>query len=241
MSMFADVAERIQSAKYQIALTGAGISKESNVPTFRGEDGLWRNYNAMDLATPSAFSRNPGLVWEWYSWRQGLISTCNPNLAHIILSEWERNGLIKTVITQNVDGLHHKAGSMRVLEVHGDLWAVKCINCDYKSRLSKPADGILECPECGQALRPDVVWFGESLDPSVMNEVYSELSKSDLCLIVGTSGIVQPAASFPLVVKQNNGILIEINVERTPLTSFVDVHLEGKAGEILPAIDSYLD
>ena len=241
MTVFEMVVDKIESANHLIALSGAGISRESNVPTFRGEDGLWKNYNAMELATPSAFLRNPELVWEWYSWRQSLISNCNPNPAHLILSKWEREGLLKTLITQNVDGLHHRAGSQRVLEVHGDIWSVKCTNCDYRSRLSKPAEGIPKCPECGQILRPDVVWFGEALHTDIMNEVYSELANSDTCLIVGTSGIVQPAASFPLVVKQNSGILIEINVEETPLSNYVDFHLDGKAGELLPLLDSIMN
>jgi len=231
------VAEVIETADYMIALTGAGISRESNVPTFRGADGLWRNYDAMELATPDAFRRNPALVWEWYSWRQGLIAECNPNPGHLTLSKWEESGLLKTLITQNVDGLHIRAGSKNVLEVHGDLWALKCTSCNYNSRLMAPARGIPLCPECGSNLRPDVVWFGESLDRDVISQVYNELEQADVCIVIGTSALVQPAASFPLVVKQRGGFLIEINIEQTPLTSIADYHLSGKSGEVLPLLD----
>jgi NAD-dependent deacetylase len=235
-----DAASIIENSKYMVALTGAGISKESNVPTFRGKDGLWKNYDPMQLATPSAFESNPELVWEWYSWRQNLISNSNPNPAHTTLAKWEKSGLLKTLITQNVDGLHRRAGSERILEVHGDLWKLKCEVCYHRDRLSSPANGIPTCPECDSNLRPDVVWFGENLDASVILQVYEELEKADVCLVIGTSALVQPAASFPVVVKQRQGILIEVNVEMTPLTAIADIHLYGKAGEILPKLDELL-
>jgi NAD-dependent deacetylase len=235
-----EAARTIMDADYFVALTGAGISKESDVPTFRGEDGLWRNYDAMELATPSAFARNPSLVWEWYAWRQGLISECEPNPAHNTLASWEERGILKTLITQNVDGLHIRAGSINVHEVHGDLWALKCISCDYRGRLDKPASGIPSCPQCNNHLRPDVVWFGETLDPVIIGQVYTELERADLCIVIGTSALVQPSASFPLVVKQIGGGVIEVNVEKTMLTGVVDFHLSGKAGKILPKLDELL-
>ena len=233
-------AEVIRNSRYLIALTGAGISKESNVPTFRDADGLWRNHDAMELATPDAFRRNPTLVWEWYTWRQGLIAECNPNPGHLTLAKWERENLLKSLLTQNVDGLHIRAGSKNVWEVHGDLWALKCVVCDYKGRLEAPAVGIPLCPECSNSLRPDVVWFGESLDRDVISNVYSELEQADVCLVIGTSALVQPAASFPLIVQQRGGFIIEVNVERTPLTSAADYHLSGKSGEVLPELDEIL-
>ncbi|OLS29537.1 MAG: NAD-dependent protein deacylase 1, partial [Candidatus Thorarchaeota archaeon AB_25] len=235
-----NAANAIKTANYFVALTGAGISKESNIPTFRGEDGLWRNYDAMELATPSAFARSPSLVWEWYTWRQGLIGDCEPNPAHNTLADWEERGILKTLITQNVDGLHIRAGSVNVHEVHGDLWALKCSSCDYRGRLEKPAIGIPSCPECNSNLRPDVVWFGESLDPIIMRQVYTELERADACIVIGTSALVQPAASFPLIVKQRGGKIIEVNVEQTMLTGVVDFHITGKAGEVLPALDDLL-
>lgn len=235
-----DATDFVSNAKYLIALTGSGISKESNIPTFRGKDGLWRHYDVTQLATPRAFTKDPKLVWEWYGWRQELIGRSQPNPGHTILAKWEQIGLLKGLITQNVDGLHRRAGSKKVLEVHGDLWVTKCTSCSYYGRLDAPAESIPMCPECGGHLRPNVVWFGESLDPLVMREVYAELEKADVCLVIGTSAIVQPAGSFPIIVKQRKGTLIEVNVEHTPLTPIVDVHLHGKAGEVLPLIDSLL-
>lgn len=233
-------AEHIQNSKYMIALTGAGISKESNVPTFRGADGLWRNYDAMELATPDAFRHNPTLVWDWYTWRQGLIADCDPNPGHFTLAKWERENLLKCVITQNVDGLHRRAGAKNIMEIHGNLWGLKCLGCDYKGLLDAPAVGVPLCPECRNTLRPDVVWFGESLDRDVISDAYSELAKADVCLVIGTSALVQPAASFPLIVKQSGGLIIEVNVELTPLTSAVDYHLSGKSGEVLSELDELL-
>jgi NAD-dependent deacetylase len=237
---FAPVLDTISNADYLIALTGAGISRESNIPTFRGVDGLWRNYDAMQLATPDAFKQNPTLVWEWYSWRQGLIADCSPNPGHHILTKWEQEGMLKTLVTQNVDGLHIRAGSKNVLEVHGDLWALKCVSCNHSDRLESPADGIPKCPLCGSHLRPDVVWFGESLDREVISNVYAELERADVCLVIGTSALVQPAASFPMIVKERHGSIIEINIETTPLTSAADYHISGKSGVVLPELDRLL-
>lgn len=235
-----DAARIISEAEYLVALTGAGVSRESNVPTFRGVDGFWRNYDPMELATPQAFARNPKLVWEWYAWRQGLIAECEPNPAHTTIADWELNGILKHLITQNVDGLHRRAGSEKVLEVHGDLWATRCTSCNYHGFLESPADGIPLCPECNNMLRPDVVWFGESLNSRIMSKVHEELASADVCLVIGTSALVQPAASFPLVVKHLGGKIIEFNVERTPLTPAADVHISGKVGETLPEIDKLL-
>ncbi len=234
-------AKIISDAKHLVALTGAGISKESNVPTFRGKDGLWRKYNVMDLATSSAFARNPKLVWEWYSWRQDLIARCNPNPAHHTLAKWEQEGVLKSLISQNVDGLHRRAGSTKVLEVHGNLWAIKCTACSHFERLSSPAQDIPKCPSCGAHMRPDVVWFGERLDPIVMQQVREELARAETIIVIGTSAIVYPAASFPFIVKHHGGRILEINIGQTPLTRSVDVHLKGKAGEILPKLDSLIN
>jgi NAD-dependent deacetylase len=239
-SRIGDAVDLLANSSYVVALSGAGISKESNVPTFRGADGLWRKYNVMDLATPQAFSRDPKIVWEWYSWRQNLIASCLPNPAHHTLAKWEQKGLLQALITQNVDGLHRRGGSNKVLEVHGDIWATKCTSCDHRSRLLEPAVGLPRCPVCCSLLRPDVVWFGESLDAAVVQSVYNHLERADLCVVIGTSALVQPAASFPLVVKDNSGRIIEVNLEETPLTPVVDVHLSGKAGELLPLLDKAL-
>ncbi|MFX0078200.1 MAG: NAD-dependent protein deacylase [Candidatus Hermodarchaeota archaeon] len=241
MNLLPTATSYIRNANHLIALTGAGISKESNVPTFRGKDGLWGQYNAMDLATPQALAQNPKLVWEWYTWRQDLISKCQPNPAHFTLAEWEKRGILKAVITQNVDGLHRQAGSGKVLEVHGDIWRVKCTACSYRTRLSKPAIGIPTCPDCGANLRPDVVWFGEGLPSTIMDEVFSHLERADAIIVIGTSALIQPSASFPLIVKRHGGAILEVNIEATPLTPIADIHLNGKAGRILSQLDIILE
>ncbi|MFW9985786.1 MAG: NAD-dependent deacetylase [Candidatus Odinarchaeota archaeon] len=240
MNRLSQSVEIIQNTDHLIALTGAGISKESNVPTFRGKDGLWRQYNAMDLATPQAFKQNPTLVWDWYSWRQNLISKCHPNPAHLTLAKWEEQGILKAIITQNVDGLHRTAGSTNILEVHGNIWMIKCTKCTHKSQLSSPVTSIPHCPECGAQLRPDVVWFGESLPQQVMGQVLKEIELADTIIVIGTSALVQPSASFPLLMKQKGGHVIEVNIEATSLTPIANVHLQGKAGVLLPQIDQLL-
>ncbi len=229
----------ISESTYMVALTGAGISRESNVPTFRGTDGLWRNYDPMELATPQAFERDPMLVWEWYSWRQGLILECEPNPAHHILAKWEKEDILGHIITQNVDDLHRRAGSKGITKLHGDIFKVKCTRCTYRAIIPAPPNGVPTCPDCESLLRPDVVWFGESLDQQVMDDVRDELNQSDVIIVIGTSGIVQPAASFPLIVKRW-GEVVEVNPEETPITVIADVHVAGKAGEALPQIDQLI-
>lgn len=233
-------AKIIGQSNHLIALTGAGISKESNVPTFRGTDGLWKQYDAMQLATPAAFKANPKLVWEWYSWRQGIISECSPNPAHQILAQWEKEGFLKSIITQNVDGLHRRAGSLSLHEVHGNLWKMKCTYCQYHGQLDTPALGVPTCPLCNNHLRPDVIWFGENLNQEIMLEVYKQLDEADVCIVIGTSALVQPAASFPLLVQRHGGTIIEVNVEETPLTPIATIHLNGRAGYLLPQLNALL-
>ncbi len=230
-------AEIIKNAKYLVVLTGAGISAESGIPTFRGKDGLWKNYNAMDLATPEAFTRDPKLVWEFYTYRQKIIQNTKPNAAHEILKKWENEGILKYVITQNVDGLHERTGLKNILRLHGYIWGVKCTKCDYKGELDKPAEGIPKCPKCNAMLRPDVVWFGESLDPDIINRAYEEFSKADVALIIGTSAVVYPAAYLPYIVREKNGKIIEINPNKTPLTEYATVSLHMNAGEAMRKID----
>ncbi|MHA1909598.1 MAG: NAD-dependent deacylase, partial [Candidatus Thorarchaeota archaeon] len=220
--------------------TGAGISNESNIPTFRGADGLWKNHNVMELATPQAFARDPHTVWEWYHWRQGLIRDCEPNPAHLTLAKWEKDGFLKYLITQNVDDLHYRAGSRTMDQVHGSIFSLKCTQCEYTSLLGDLKQTLPTCPECNANLRPDVVWFGEALDPVLIARVHEQLVEADTILVIGTSGVIHPAASFPIVVKQQGGNMIEINIEETPLSHYADVHVSGKAGEILSVIDTIL-
>lgn len=224
-------------SKYTIALTGSGISAESGIPTFRGKDGLWSKYKPEELATPYAFARNPKLVWEWYSWRMKLIKEAKPNPAHITLAKLQNMRIIKTLITQNIDDLHERAGSRDIIKLHGDIFTVRCINCIFTQKLTNPPIEIPpKCPRCGAYLRPDVVWFGESLSPEIINKAFIEAEKADAILVIGTSGVVMPAGLIPKVVKDNGGKVIEINIEETVITSYADLFLKSKAGEILPKI-----
>jgi NAD-dependent deacetylase len=217
-------------------LTGAGISAESGVPTFRGESGLWRRFQPQELATPEAFDRDPVLVWEWYDWRRGLIGSCVPNAAHETLAEMEAVLPGFTLITQNVDGLHQAAGSRKVLELHGNVWRVRCLSCDRVSENHQAPLPELppRCSECGGLLRPDVVWFGESLPPEVLDKAWAAAARCRLMLVIGTSAVVHPAASLPLVALRNGAHLVEVNPAETPLSGHAHEVLRGRAAEMLP-------
>jgi len=217
-------------------LTGAGISAESGVPTFRGKDGLWRNFRPEQLATPGAFRRDPALVWEWYDWRRGLIGACTPNAAHETLAEMETALPGLTLITQNVDGLHQMAGSRNVLELHGNLWRVRCTGCGEvtEDRRTPLPECPPRCSRCGALLRPDVVWFGESLPQEVLEAAWAAATRCRLMLVIGTSAVVQPAASLPLVALRNGARLVEVNPAETPLSEHAHEVLRGPAAELLP-------
>lgn len=228
-------AERLAAADRIAVLTGAGISAESGVPTFRGPGGLWENHRPEELATPQAFARDPELVWRWYHWRRGLIAKCAPNPAHLALAQLEQQTNDFTLITQNVDGLHPLAGSRNMLEIHGSIWQVKCTACNaaYEERSLELATPPT-CDQCNGLLRPGVVWFGESLDPGILQRSMDAAAKCQVMLVVGTSAVVQPAASLAMVAKDAGAFVIEINLEPTPNSGQVDVSLLGKAGDILP-------
>jgi len=235
-------AEILHRAQRVAVLTGAGISAESGVPTFRGKDGLWKQFRAEDLATPEAFARDPRLVWEWYDWRRGIVGRAEPNPGHTVLAKWEKVFPEFALITQNVDGLHVRAGSLNLLELHGNIWKTRCTreetvaeNFEIPLKQIPPA-----CPNCGAILRPHIVWFGESLDPDILRRAFGASSLCDVMLVVGTSAFVQPAASLPLHASAAGAKIIEINPDPTPLTHYADVSLHGKAGEILPRIDQIL-
>jgi len=232
-----DLRDRLRHADRVAVLTGAGVSAESGVPTFRGADGLWQNYSVTELATPQAFARDPELVWRFYNWRRQLIGRVSPNPAHLALAELERRIRRFTLVTQNVDGLHGLAGSRNILEIHGNLWKVECTGCGtvYPDRSSdlglRPT-----CRSCGSLLRPHVVWFGESLDPDLLTRALSACRSSQLMLVIGTSSIVQPAASFALQAREAGSTLVEINLEKTPHSDSMDLAIQGKAGEIVPEL-----
>ncbi len=229
-----EVAKVITRSRYCIAFTGAGISAESGIPTFRGTGGLWEKYKPEELATPEAFTRNPKLVWEWYKWRLELVFKAKPNPAHKVLARLEELGVIKCVITQNVDGLHREAGSKCVVELHGNIRRARCIKCGYTITWDKPPEEIPpRCPQCRSLLRPDVVWFGEPLPENEWRKAVEHASKADVIIVIGTSGVVYPAAMIPYIVKERGGVIIEVNVQDTAITNIADYVLRGKAGEIM--------
>jgi NAD-dependent deacetylase len=229
--------EVLTKAKRVAALTGAGISAESGVPTFRGADGLWRNYNVMELATPQAFARDPELVWEFYNWRRNLITGLTINPGHQALVDLEARVPQFTLITQNVDGLHLKAGSKNLLEIHGNLWKVRCTQCHAVTLdMSSNMGALPKCRECGGLLRPHVVWFGESLDSALLNRAVEAARSCQVMLVIGTSAVVQPAASLAFEARDAGAVVAEINLEETPNSGMMDFVLRGKSGEILPKL-----
>jgi NAD-dependent deacetylase len=231
--------EWLRTASRAAALTGAGISAESGIPTFRGTGGLWRNFRPEDLATPEAFARDPKTVWEWYDWRRGLIRDAKPNLGHYALAQLERRmGGRFVLITQNVDGLHNRAGSERVLKLHGDIWWTLCTACgDVRSDFRVPLPELPpRCAACGGLLRPGVVWFGEPLPARTWEQAEEAARTCDVLIVAGTSAVVYPAASLAPLAKRHGARIIEINTEATPLSGEADLCLKGPSGEILPQI-----
>jgi NAD-dependent deacetylase len=240
-----------------LVLTGAGVSAESGVPTFRGSNGLWKTFRVEDLATPAAFARDPRLVWEWYEWRRRCVRECRPNAAHRALAALSLSpGSRVRLVTQNVDGLHGVAvrqlaaaadvaatalQSAVPLELHGSLFSVRCTICGIRRPHLDPVDAssrdtLPRCDRCDALLRPDIVWFGEPLDDMVLREALDRARTASVCLVVGTSGVVHPAASLAMVTKRSGGRLIEVNPEATPLTTFADVSIRATAGDAVPRI-----
>ncbi len=227
----------LSDVKSVAVLTGAGISAESGVPTFRGQDGLWRRMRAEDLATPQAFRRDPELVWEWYAWRRGLISRCQPNAAHRTLVEMETHLGDFTLITQNVDGLHRLAGSRNIVELHGSIWEMRCMrDCrsSWECRDVPLSDIPPHCPDCGALVRPDVVWFGESLPRDALETAWAASQRCQVMLVVGTSTIVQPAASLPLLALEQGAWVVEINPNPTPVSHLVQEVIREPASTGVP-------
>lgn len=236
------VCDILLAAKRIAVLTGAGISAESGIPTFRGEDGLWRTYRAEQLATLGAFIQDPKLVWEWYDWRRGIIGAKEPNPGHDVLAGWEGFFPQFALITQNIDGLHQKAGSKNVTELHGNIWKLRCIE---EKTITENHDVPLKeipphCPECGALLRPHVVWFGEALDGTILQKSIMLSSTCDVMFAIGTSAVVQPAASLPLSASEAGAKFIEVNPDPTPLTSYADFSIRAKSGDLLPQLDAEL-
>ncbi len=231
--MFESIKDQIGNLKKIVFVTGAGISQESGIPTFRGKDGLWRNYDAMKLATIDAFYEDPKLVWEWYNERRQNIFSAEPNLGHKAIAELEKFVEV-VVLTQNIDGLHQKAGSTKVLELHGSIVKIKCTVCDFNDEIMTDFSENPPLCKCGNILRPDVVWFGESLPQDVWEKAIIHANQCDLMIIAGTSLVVSPANTLPIYAKQNDAMLIEVNPENTEMSSEMDLTIRDTSAIALP-------
>ncbi|XP_013190362.1 NAD-dependent protein deacylase sirtuin-5, mitochondrial [Amyelois transitella] len=256
MNKFKDA---LRSAKKVVFLSGAGISAESGIPTFRGAGGLWRKYQASALATPGAFRSSPSLVWEFYHYRREVAAKAQPNAGHIAIANYEsKYGTEKeiTVITQNVDGLHARAGTKNLIELHGNLYKTRCTKCkEVLINLTNPICAALEnrgapdanvvgsdipvkelphCQKCSGLLRPHIVWFGESLDPDILQKAEAAMESCDVCLVVGTSSVVYPAAMFAPQAAARGATVAEFNIEPTPATHDFQFYFEGPCGTTLP-------
>ena len=242
-SLVAEVAAHLRCASRVTVLTGAGVSVASGVPMFRGPDGLWRRYRPEDLATPEAFARDPRLVWEWYDWRRHRIAGCRPNAAHHVLAAWATAFPSLTLVTQNVDGLHERAGSAGVLRLHGSIWDVRCARGCPRGRAGRRDDSVPmpslppRCAHCGAPERPGVVWFGEPLDREILGRAAEAAAESDVFLTVGTSAVVFPAAGLVLAAKRAGATTIEVNPDETPMAPFLDVKVRQPAESFLPLVE----
>ncbi len=257
--------EILRRAERVVVLTGAGVSADSGVPTFRGEEGLWKRHRPEELATPEAFARDPRLVWEWYAWRRELVAPCEPNAAHRALADWARRRDGVTLVTQNVDGLHGRAADVGQrtdagtadrpgadggtprragadpIELHGSLFRVRCTACPGRYPHRDPVDTTSErslprCRACGALLRPDVVWFGEPLPSEALRRAFEAAGDAEACLVVGTSGVVFPAAGIATAAAASGATLIEVNPEATALSGLTEVALRARAAIAVPAL-----
>ena len=251
--MISDLARRLTPDTRITVMTGAGVSAASGVPTFRGADGLWKNFRAEALATPEAFARDPLLVWEWYDWRRQMVAACRPNAAHDVLASWSRRFPAFTLITQNVDGLHEKSGALNLVRLHGSIWEVQCLGrrspgeggwrrcAGAPSRWRDETVPFTQipptCPHCGGLVRPGVVWFGEALDPENVEQATEASAACDVFITIGTSSIVYPAAGLVDIARGAGAFTVEINPEATAASSTVDLVLRGGAETVLPEVD----
>jgi NAD-dependent deacetylase len=234
-----ELVQQLAAARYVVALTGAGISAESGVPTFRdAQTGLWARYDPRELATPSAFARHPRLVWDWYAERRAKVASVQPNAGHFALTEIERRAPRFLLVTQNVDGLHARAGSHALVELHGNIARVKCSREGTVVAAWEDDDKneAPRCSHCGAYLRPDVVWFEEMLPAEALAQAEDAARACDLMLVVGTSAEVYPAAALPIEAKRNGATLVEVNPLKTPLSPLADFALRAPAGMALPAL-----
>ena len=242
MPDFSDtLVDRLAEADHVAVLTGAGISAESGVPTFRDEDGLWEKFDPQELANVEAFLDNPELVQGWYRHRRQLVTEATPNDGHRALADLEAHVPGLTVITQNVDDLHNRAGSSTVIELHGNITRNYCMDCERPAEADTVDAAIQDghparCADCNGLIRPDVVWFGERLPPDAVERADAATTRADIFLSIGTSAVVYPAAQFPLEARANGAYVAEVNPDRTGITDEVDESIRGPAGEVLPAL-----
>ena len=233
-----ELISRLRGASNVVALTGAGVSQESGLRTFRdAQTGLWAQYKPEELASPQAFARDPKLIWDWYAWRREAVKGVRPNPGHYALAEMEKRAAGFTLVTQNVDGLHRMAGNQKVLELHGNIQRVRCADCyTVTETWEDDIDAVPRCEKCGGLLRPDVVWFGESLPRDQLEAAVEAARSCAVFFSIGTSGVVQPAASLAFAAHNRGAVVVEVNAEPTPLTSKANFALHGKSGEILPRL-----
>lgn len=236
------ISRSLVSAGSLLILTGAGVSAESGVPTFRGggDAVVWRGMPFEELSSARMVNENLPLVWEWFDYRRGVIKDCKPNAAHLAIADAQRSGRWEevTLVTQNIDGLHRAAGSRELIELHGHINYARCLSCGLLVSLADipEEDRPPVCPECDDSMRPNVVLFGEGLDEDNLLTTYEKAAACDVCIVVGTSAVVYPANMIPRIAKREGAFLIEINPEETELTASADVSIRGKAAEVLPKL-----
>jgi NAD-dependent deacetylase len=232
-----DLVSALRNSSHTVVLTGSGISAESGVPTFReAQTALWKRFDPQELATPEAFERDPGLVWNWYAWRRELVARAAPNPGHLALVEMQGLDPNLTLVTQNVDGLHQRAGSRGLIELHGNILRTRCSAEGIEVDEHEASESPPVCPSCGAPLRPDVVWFGEMLPPGALDAASEAARGADIFLSIGTSSLVYPAAALPYEALEGGAILVEVNPEETPLTPYADYALRGPADDVLPRL-----
>lgn len=238
----AELRERFNTARNVLVLTGAGVSAESGVPTFRGggNSAVWKGLPFEVVSAASMVERDLGTVWEWFDYRRNLLRELSPNPAHNAVAGWQQRFSNFTLATQNVDGLHQQAGSRDVIEIHGSIWRARCISCNSRFEIPRFASRPDSCESCGDHLRPDVVLFGEMVPSGPFERAAAKARNCDLCIVVGTSAMVHPAARLPEIAKASGAYLCEVNPQQTPLSDFCDVVLTGLAGELLPLLDHSL-
>ena len=242
VNVIEEVRERLRAARKVFVLTGAGVSAESGVPTFRGggNTAVWKGMPFYEISSAGMVERDLPEVWAWFDYRLGVLKDLRPNPAHEAIARWQERFPELTLATQNIDGLHAAAGSRKVLELHGNVWTARCTGCGFRSDLRRLDAAVRPpvCAECGGLMRPDVVLFGEMLPYGVFELAARRAAEADVCFVVGTSALVYPAASLPELAQLSGAFVVEVNPERTALSDRCDAVVEGRAGEILPRLDS---